>query len=283
MVKKLQTRGILNNGDTINYALGQSLNIYKGLYMVGHGGADAGYRTNISRFPKQRFSVIVFSNNATFNPNGLSMKIVDIYLKDELISEEPEEKKSKEELVVSSIEEDTLMAYVGDFELQPGFIVKVILEDKGLIAQATGQESVNLKPLSSFEFEVEGVGASVSFHRDSSNQVNLMKLYQGGQVLNAPRMEPFDTESVDLSEFVGVFYSDELSTTYEFVLENGTLLARHQRLTDIKLSAVKEDMFVGDAWFFSQLDFVRDDTNAINGCKVSSGRVRNIHFQKMRK
>jgi len=221
-----------------------------------------------------------------FNANGISMKIVDIYLKDDLISDEPEDKmpeeeKAEEKSAVSAIEEDTLMAYVGEFEVQPGFIVKVILEGKGLIAQATGQDDVNLLPFSSFEFEVEGAGASVSFHRDSSNQVNLMKLHQGAQVMDAPRIPPFDSESVDLSEFAGVFYSDELSTLYEFVLENGSLLARHQRLSDIKLSAVKKDMFTGDAWFFGQLDFVRDDTNAISGCKVSSGRVRNIHFQKM--
>jgi CubicO group peptidase (beta-lactamase class C family) len=281
MIKKLKTRGILNNGDTIGYALGQSVSKYKGLDRVGHGGADAGYRTYIARFPEQRFSVVVFSNNATFNPSGLALKIVDIYLEDELLVEVADRKKSKEKLAGLSIEEDTLMAYVGEWELQPGFTVKVIREDEGLIAQATGQEDVKLEPLSSFEFEVVGADARVSFHRDSINQVNLMKLYQGDQVLNAPRLAPFDAESVDVSEFVGSFYSDELSTTYEFVLENDTLRARHQRHGDIKLKPVKKDLFSTEAWFFGQLDFVRDDTNTITGCKVSSGRVRNLHFQKI--
>jgi len=281
IIEKLKTRAILNNGDTIGYALGQSVNNYKGLDRVGHGGADAGYRTNISRFPEQRFSVIVFSNNATFNPSALAIKIVDIYLEDELLVEEADEYKSKEKLTELTIDEDTLMAYLGDFELEPGFIVKIIMEDDGLIAQATGQEDVKLEPLSSFEFEVVGVDARVSFHRDSTNQVNTMRLYQGGQILNAPRLAPFDADSVDLSEFEGQFYSDELSTSYEFIIENGILIARHQRQFDIKFTPVKKDVFSGDAWFLGQAEFIRDDSNSVTGCKVSAGRVRNLHFQRI--
>jgi hypothetical protein len=209
------------------------------------------------------------------------MKIVDLYLEDELNADVPVEEKPNEKLANIFMDEDTLKAYMGEYELQPGFIAKITMEGEGLAAQATGQELVKLEPLSSFEFEVVGEDARVSFHRDSSNQVAMMKLYQGGQVLDAPRLPPFDPDSVDLSEFTGLFYSDELSTSYEFILENGTLVARHQRHIDIKLSPVKRDGFSGDAWFFGQADFVRDGTNTISGCKVSSGRVRNLHFQKI--
>ncbi|MDX1286002.1 MAG: serine hydrolase domain-containing protein, partial [Draconibacterium sp.] len=42
---KMEERAILNNGDTISYAYGQSIGKYKGLKTITHGGADAGYRT----------------------------------------------------------------------------------------------------------------------------------------------------------------------------------------------------------------------------------------------
>jgi len=87
--------------------------------------------------------------------------------------------------------------------------------------------------------------------------------------------------SLDLSEFTGAYYSDELSTRYELIIEDGNLVARHQRNSDIKLTPVKEDVFSGDAWFFGQTEFVRDGTHAITGCNVSSGRVRNLYFRKM--
>ena len=139
MVKKMKTRAILNNGDTIDYALGQSVFRYKGLDQVGHGGSDAGYRTFITRFPEQRFSVIVFSNNANFNTAGIAFKIVDLYLEDELPVEKADVDKSKEVVADLAIDEDTLMAYVGEYELQPGFTIKILKEDEGLVALATGQ------------------------------------------------------------------------------------------------------------------------------------------------
>ena len=108
-----------------------------------------------------------------------------------------------------------------------------------------------------------------------------MKLYYGDQVFNAPRKEPFDADSIDLSEFEGLFYSDELTTKYEFVIKDGILIAKHQRHSDIKLSPFKRDAFSGDAWFFRRINFVRDETGIISGCKVSSDRARNLHFRKL--
>jgi hypothetical protein len=63
----MQRKGLLNDGKPIDYASGLSINTYRGLETVGHGGADAGYRTNILRFPEQRFTVIILANAADLN------------------------------------------------------------------------------------------------------------------------------------------------------------------------------------------------------------------------
>jgi hypothetical protein len=52
-------RGKLNNGETLDYAFGLVVGKYKGLPTVDHGGADAGYRSDMTRFPEQHFSVAV--------------------------------------------------------------------------------------------------------------------------------------------------------------------------------------------------------------------------------
>ena len=80
----MESKYILNNGDTIDYALGQVVNKYKGLNMSSHGGADAGYRTFFLRFPDQHFSISVFSNSASFPVGDLSFQLAELYLKDEL-------------------------------------------------------------------------------------------------------------------------------------------------------------------------------------------------------
>jgi hypothetical protein len=54
----IQTPGTLDNGTKIEYAWGLRVFASRGLKAVEHGGAWAGFRAEILRFPDQRFSVI---------------------------------------------------------------------------------------------------------------------------------------------------------------------------------------------------------------------------------
>jgi len=281
IIIQMNERGVLTNGDTIDYAFGQGVGKYKGLNRISHGGGDAGYRTYLARFPEQKFSVIVFSNDGGFGAGSMTNKIADIYLKthfdsksEELISDNVSEPES------NSVEIDTLNAYVGKYELRPGFIIEIALENEQLTAQGTGQNILDLVPISSVEFSVKAIDAKVTFHRDENNDIHLLKLFQGGQIQEAPRLLPFDVSTVNLKNYTGTFYSDELATSYAFLVENNTLVAKHSRLEDIILTPIREHMFAGDKWFFSQIEFNKNENDFIDGCKVSSGRVRNLKFTK---
>ena len=82
-------RGKLNNGETLDYAFGLEAGRYKGLPTVDHGGADAGYRSDMTRFPEQHFSVAVLCNDAETNPSSLARSVADIYLAHDLKAPEP--------------------------------------------------------------------------------------------------------------------------------------------------------------------------------------------------
>ncbi|TRX48001.1 serine hydrolase [Fulvivirga sp. M361] len=276
--KKMNTPAVLNNGKTFGGALGQFVGEYRGLSQIQHGGADAGYRSFLVRFPDQKFSVAVFSNDASFNSRKMAHNVVDIYLKDDLKAEPKKETENKKESIVVDV--NTLNNYVGDYELQPGFIISVTQENGQLSAQATGQPVVSLIPLSKTEFDVKGIAAKITFVPGDAEKIKLIKLAQGGQIMDAPRVKSFDKTAVKLSDFTGRFYSEELSTEYHFKVVGEKLLVQHRRLSDLELSPVKEDVFSANAWFFGQVEFVRDANNVISGCKVSSGRVRDLWFQK---
>ncbi len=280
MINKMNTPAILNNGETFGGALGQFVGKYKGLNEIQHGGADAGYRSYLTRFPDENFSVIVFSNSAEFSSGTMAHKVVDIYLKDNI---EPEVKEVKDEKSTETISVDSnlLNTYIGDFELRPGFIIKITESNGKLSALATGQSVVTLTPLSTTEFEVVGVEAKIEFIPNGGENIKLFKLHQGGQITEAPRLKEFDKTSVNLPDFSGDFYSEELSTIYNFTVIDDSLVAKHSRLSDFKLNPIKKDMFTGDAWFFGQIEFIRDSNGMITGCKVSNGRVRNLYFEKM--
>src|SRR5262249_32363540 len=67
-LKLILTRGALNNGKALDYAFGLGHAVYRGLPTVQHAGGFKGFRTEMIRFPDQKFTVIVLSNAASFNP-----------------------------------------------------------------------------------------------------------------------------------------------------------------------------------------------------------------------
>ncbi|RLD27344.1 MAG: hypothetical protein DRI70_04625, partial [Bacteroidetes bacterium] len=106
-------------------------------------------------------------------------------------------------------------------------------------------------------------------------------IFQNGNETTYKRTEKMDFSKIKLEDFTGNFHSEELSTTYNFVIVDDKLVAKHSRLSDFNLNPIKKDMFSGEAWFFRQVDFIRDENNMIKGLKVSNGRVRNLYFKKV--
>jgi len=275
----MDERGILNNGDTLVYAFGQSHGKYKGLSTRSHSGGDAGYRTYLLRFPDQGYSISVFSNLGSFNTGRLAYEVADIYLKDYLPEEEdegPEEKVEEEETV--EVPDSLLQEYTGRYIIMDQLLVELLNEDGELFAHIRNQQPVKMIARSDTVFHIEEGDVTIIFKRDPEGKVNGFKLMQGGEELKVPKLPPFDPTQVDLQEFTGTFYSEELQTAYTFKVENDTLTAFHQRHDPFKLGPLSEDKFWGDAWFFSNIKFTRDKNGNINGCLASSGRVRDVYF-----
>lgn len=285
----MNSPGTLNSGDTINYTLGQATGVYKGLKYIGHDGSDAGYRSFIARFPEQDFEVVVLGNLASLNPRDLAFRIAEIYLEDALpprlnidiprLDSSMEQEKSVADR--TEVPVATLNSYTGDYQLKPGFSLSISTEDKGLYLRATGQSMARLNPLSLNEFEAEGVEARLTFvPEEESGEVNRLILEQGGNTFECVRTDAFALSTTELEEFEGIYYSDELQTSYEFVVEDGKLFARHVRHPDIELSPVEEDLFEAGAWYLGQIRIYRGEWDEILGCTISSGRVRNLKFIK---
>jgi CubicO group peptidase (beta-lactamase class C family) len=280
IMDKMAEQGVLNNGDTIDYSMGQIAGVYKGLKFFAHGGADAGYRTQLLRIPGEHFSVNVLSNLASFNPWALAVKITDIYLKDKEMSETSKQAVSKSDTGAVKVDPALLAAYSGKYELRPGLVATFSTEGNVLYVEAPELPKTQMTPVSESEFYVKPVQAKVTFPRDGDGKVSKIQVIMGGQEITGLRLLDFDASSVNLAELTGDFYSPELNTTYTFVIESGKLIARHFRTGDVKLTPIRTDVFSGDQWYFSQVEFIHDSNNKITGCKVGNGRVRNLKFDK---
>lgn len=117
-LNQLLTRGVLSNGDTLDYALGLGHAVYRGLDVVRHGGAFVGFRADMMRFPSERFTVICLCNLSTAPPWRLAERVADIYLEDRLepVEEEPEEAREEaEEGKPLELSAEQLAAFAGDY------------------------------------------------------------------------------------------------------------------------------------------------------------------------
>ncbi len=279
IIDRLNTLATLNNGETFGGAMGQFVGKYKGIDEISHGGADAGYRTYFARYPDQNLSVIVFGNSADFISSELAHQVADLFLE---IPIEKEEKKSKSDSIKSEeLDSEILAKHLGDFELKSGTLLYFSEKDNQLFVKATGEETYPLTPISSSRFRLDEFEIEIEFLDERERLSQLVKVYTSeNDIEEGKRIEPFDPSSVKLSDFEGRFYSDELSTAYEFEVKDRTLVAIHSRHSDINFNPIKPDFFSGDAWFFGQAEFIRNEKGEITEMKASSGRTKNVLFHR---
>ena len=88
LIDALLTRGTLNDGTQLDYAGGLGHGTWKGLPTVRHAGGMLGFRTEMLRFPDQRFTVICLANRSDADPSGLANAVADRYLTEEYALDE---------------------------------------------------------------------------------------------------------------------------------------------------------------------------------------------------
>jgi CubicO group peptidase (beta-lactamase class C family) len=94
--------------------------------------------------------------------------------------------------------------------------------------------------------------------------------------------KPTVSYTTDLKAFEGEYHSDELSTSYRFVVRNDQLFMTHMRLSDVKLNRTGENSFSGSGpeAFAFQMEFVRDASGNVHAFMLTNFGVKNIRFEK---
>jgi CubicO group peptidase (beta-lactamase class C family) len=177
LLTELQTRGVLNNGQSIAYALGLEIGQYRGLPMVDHGGSLFGYRTQILRFPTQHFTVLCLCNVASANTANLSRRVADVYLEKDLGPATASARPPAETAPQGSADVP-LGDYAGVYdspELDTTYRLSV--EDGSLMLRVTW--SVQRKLAARRVDEFAGGGITLLFHRDAQNRITGLSVSAG--------------------------------------------------------------------------------------------------------
>ncbi len=278
--EKMNTPVSLNDGSTFGGALGQFVSNYKGMHQISHGGADAGYRTYLGRFPDQQAAVILFSNFAGFNSRNMAMNVADILLEDH----------ATEPLMPAADPGDfegmgtrELEAFTGAYwNDQRKYAATIVLEDDTLRYRSGGTRHA-LVPFGKQAFYVPDDRRELIFTFSGTvNDLKMVLTANNDMPVSYSTYSPRDYQREELTQFTGAYYSEELGTSYTLVVRDGKLIATHRRHSHISFEPLKTDTFEGNRWYFRTMQFERDDAGEVQGMRVSSGRVRELRFKKQR-
>jgi CubicO group peptidase (beta-lactamase class C family) len=271
-------RGKLNNGKELDYAFGLEHGKYRGLATVDHGGADAGYRADLLRFPEQHFSVACLCNQAETNPSELTRKVADIYLAEQLTEPAPSRVDASAKPV--SVPDERLNRYAGLYwKKDDERAVRIVHKEGKLFLQESEDESLELSPLAENRFVMLAYPVAFTFDRAAAGAPGHLSIQGQGQAKpdDFERVAEFQPTPEQLAEYAGSYVSTEIDPVYRIFVENGSLTLKRLKSKAQKLRPTLVDYFDGPD---GDLHFQRDPAGAITGFALNSGRIKNFRFTK---
>ena len=155
------------------------------------------------------------------------------------------------------------------------------LRDGRLRYDRGGGNESPLAPLGDDRFLMVDVAVRVEvvFEPAGQKPERMIVRVQDDEPMTAVAIGAFEPTVTELQAYAGDYYSDELATGYELLVEDERLLLRHWRHGDVNLDPLMKDTFGSDAWWLGQIRFERDRDGQLTGFRSDSGRVRNLLFK----
>ncbi len=268
LLREAETSGVLNDGRSINYGYGISVGTYRGTPVFGHGGADAGYRADVVRFPEHGLDVAVACNFAAATPGNYSRGVADIVLGDKLTpvpDRKPNALTGARAQAIAGVyrssRSDLATIYrVNDGKLVggafgPGFPVDAIDDSR---IRMGGSEGVLVGPSG---------GAPVA-----------IRVLDGGKLADSlVKMPPFEPNRAALAQYVGDYWSDELRVSYRIEQGDSGLVVKTFKHGTFPMRPLYPDAF--QAQRAGTMRFLKTG-GRVTGFRVSGGRVRNVVFTR---
>jgi len=271
LIERMLTAGTLKNGEKINYAFGLRIGSYRGLRIIYHSGSFAGFRTQLMRFPKFKFTIICLANSSSINPTRLSKRIADIYLAEHL--------GGVDESKFIKLPLEKLKVRVGVFRGEDGFTCKTYIENNELVLEFLGRR-IRLKPLSENQFKSVNspIDFNVEFGDCNGKSSTLTLRIEDGKPEIFKAVKQVSPILSMLKEYVGEYFSEELETVYSLILRKSKLYFKYRNAPKEPLKPTVKDEFTVDSM---SIQFMRKNGGRIVGFILNSRRAKHIYFKRI--
>jgi CubicO group peptidase (beta-lactamase class C family) len=269
LLAEMHRQGVLNSGRTIAYASGLTVGEYRGVPEVQHGGATAGYRAFLTRFPEQGVAVAVLCNRADANSGGLAHQVADLWLAGVAVDEEA---VAPTPIAVAP---DALERLAGAYrDLRTNGVIRLGVRDGGLVVN--GQ--VPMIATGPTTFAVGG-GTVVFDGAASGSRPGFITVDQAADTVRFEPADAFDPTSAELETYTGTWHSPEAEATWTTEVRDGRLVLVGRYGQARPVGPLYPDAFAAAGNVFR---FSRDATGAIAEMRWGQGRVWSIRFERVR-
>ena len=266
-VDTMQTRMVLRGGRRISYALGLTVDAYDGVSEVSHGGATAGYRTFLARYPDQHVSVAVLCNVGSANPAALGHAVADL-----LITKPAAAAQSGAPTVTLSPAQ--LERWAGTYvDRQTDRVLRIAVE--GAALKNIDAPNTPVRATSPSAFRV-GNGLDVTFRGTAPSRV-LIAVPADGDTTVYSEAPPPVSGSTRLAEYAGTYSSEELEVKLVVAVKGDQLVLRRRPADEFVMRPKYADDFETP---IGGLRFSRDASGRVTGFGVFNGRIRDVKFRK---
>ena len=278
-IKNMHEEGLLNNGESSGYAHSMVINNYKGLKTVKHAGSFAGYKSVILRFPDERVSVIILANRDDADPWVLAHHVADVLLKEKFIAVSKKTETKTVNPEITPIKEKFSLAQItGNYEREPGSLFKFSIKNDSLqlVAWWSNEPLMLINTEGNTYKEANNPSLQFIFSELKNHLTQKLTVSGPSFKLTSKRKEKFDFSNLNLADYTGDFYSEEIDATHVLFLDDGKLNVKIANNEALALAPNNIDTFYSDDYI---VHFTRTN-GAISGFNLKAGWVTNLKFKK---
>ena len=265
----MTTRGRLVNGDSIAYGLGVGIDSYRGAALVEHGGADAGYRSHLIKFPSLKLDVAIACNVSSAAPATLARRVADAIEGSSLGASTPDVMPQGISLAPRDLER-RLGVYAATQMIQ---VATVTMREGRLIWD--GNAARQLIPLGDDRFRLANQPFELRFLPDGNLDSYTLS---GRRWVHYERKAPARTGRGAMEEYAGEYFSEELNSTYRVVANDTSVTFQTGTSAPIPARPLFEDGFA--ARNYNVLFTRTAGGRRVTGFRITSGRVRDVVFTR---
>lgn len=275
LIDRLQEVGTLDDGTSHGYARGLFVDTYRGLRRVHHGGAWAGYRAMLMRFPDQGVSIGLACNRGDADTQGRAEQVADAIL-GKALAARPQTGKGAGASATAAAPATSYDAtpYAGTFfseEEQDALTVEAV-DGKAVAVISTRRLPLTRASDDAF-IAMSGV-VKVSF-ADARREARVSIMDRKATVYR--RAEPAKPTASERAALVGTYRSPELLTAWTVRQSGDSLFIKGRAVGESPLVPVIRDGYSSGNGF---VRFTRDANGAVSGFEVSASRMKRIRFDR---